>query len=275
MGLCLMTLRIKEELMYGIFMESLVILKLYTGLKLLLALSLLLWIFLLATEKNGKIRIVLVYAPFLVLALFLFPVSRKAFVAAGLDGETYYRVLWTIPMGVIFCYGVCRLSVRHRAIGLGIAGALVVVCGSCVYQSPYITRAENLYHIPGTVVKICDRIKSGDPAVRVSAVMPTELIHFVRQYDASINMPYGREMLVERWEYYNAVYEAIEKPQVVDMEELLAVTRQERCEYLVMGQEKQTDVDPQESGLLLIDEIDGYRIYQDPEVTDPAEETKE
>ena len=73
-------------------------------------------------------------------------------------------------------------------------------------------------------------------------------------------------MLVERWEYYNAVYEAMEKPEVVNMEELLSATRQEHCKYLVMGQEKQTDTDPEESGLLLIDEIDGYRIYEDPEV---------
>lgn len=253
--------------MYGIFMESLVIFKLYTGLKPLFALSLLMWLFLLVTEKNKRVRIILVYAPVLTLALFLFPVSRKAFVAAGLDGETYYRVLWAIPMGVIFCYGACRLFAEHRGIGLLAAGALVVVCGSCVYQSPYITRAENLYHIPDTVVKICDRIGSGDSDIRVSAVMPTELIHFVRQYDASINMPYGREMLVERWEYYNAVYEAMEGAEVVNMEKLLEVTRQEGCQYLVMGQGKETDVDPAESGLVLIDEIDGYRIYQDPEVT--------
>ena len=54
------------------------------------------------------------------------------------------------------------------------------------------------------------------------------------------------------------------------MEELLAATRQEGCRYIVMGEEKQTDNDPQESGLVLIAEIDGYRIYQDPEVTDHA-----
>ena len=40
--------------MYGIFMESLVIFKLYTGLKPLLALSLLMWVFLLITEKTKK-----------------------------------------------------------------------------------------------------------------------------------------------------------------------------------------------------------------------------
>ncbi len=256
--------------MYGIFMESLVIFKLYTGLRLLFGLTLVMWLFLLITEKRKAVRLVLVWAPILTAFLFLVPICRKAFVAAGLDGETYYRILWTIPMGVIFCYGACRLCARFRKTGFVVSAALVICCGSLVYRSPYITRAENLYHIPDTVVEICELIGSGNPRIRVSAVMPPELIHFVRQYDASINMPYGREMLVERWGYYNAVYEAMEKPQVVNMEELLAATRQEGCRYIVMGEEKQTDNDPQESGLVLIAEIDGYRIYQDPEVTDHA-----
>ena len=53
---------IERRVMFGIFMESLVIFKLYTGLKYLLLLSLLAWIYLLATEKNRALRIVLVYA---------------------------------------------------------------------------------------------------------------------------------------------------------------------------------------------------------------------
>ena len=78
----------------------------------------------------------------------------------------------------------------------------------------------------------------------------------------------------EDWEeaavwYYNAVYEAMEGAEVVEMEKLLEVTRQEGCQYLVMGQGKETDTDPEKSGLVLIDEIDGYRIYQDPEVAAP------
>lgn len=250
--------------MFGIFMECFVILKLYTGLRLLLLLSVAAWIYLLATEKNKSIRLLLVYAPFIVTALFLFPVSRKGFVALGLDGETYYRILWTIPFGIIFVYGFCRLFERHRRIGLMVGTALTVLCGSYVYKGPYISRAENLYHIPDTVVKICDLIGPEDERSRVSAVMPGELIHFVRQYDASINMPYGREMLVNAWDYYNAVYEAMEKPEVVDMEELLKAAREDYCQYIVMAKERRTDQDPEECGLLLLDEIDGYLIYEDP-----------
>lgn len=258
--------------MYGIFMESLVIFKLYTGLRLLLVLTALAWIYLLFREKDKRLRIFLVYVPVIILLLFLFPVSRKVFVAAGLDGETYYRILWTIPMGVITAYGACKLFADHKRIGLVVTAALIILCGNCVYKSEYISKAENLYHIPDTVIKICDRISPENPNMRVSAVMPPELIHFVRQYDASINMPYGREMLVERWGYYNAVYEAMEKPEVVNMETLLEAVRDDYCRYIVMAEGKKTDVDPESSGLVLIDEIDGYRIYEDPVTAEVVEQ---
>ena len=70
--------------MFGIFMESLVIFKLYTGLRGLFVLSLLAWIYLLFREKDKTIRALFVYAPILILVVFLFPLSRKFFVAAGL-----------------------------------------------------------------------------------------------------------------------------------------------------------------------------------------------
>ncbi len=96
----------------------------------------------------------------------------------------------------------------------------------------------------------------------MTAAMPSELIHFVRQYDASINMPYGREML--GWSYYNAVYEAMEVPEVVEMEKLLEAARAEYCQYIVLAADRQTDREPAESGLTLLAEIDGYRVYADP-----------
>ena len=63
--------------MFGIFMESLVIFKLYTGLKFLLVLTLVAWVYLLVTEKDRRIRLLLVYAPLIIVVLFLFPLSRK------------------------------------------------------------------------------------------------------------------------------------------------------------------------------------------------------
>lgn len=250
--------------MYGIFMENFVMLKLYTGLKLLLALTVLAWGYLLCTEKDKRIRLVLVTAPVLILALFLLPAGKQAFVAFGLDGETYYRILWTIPMGLITVYGACRLFEKHYLTGLVIASALFICCGSLVYRSINISRAENPYHLPAAVVEICDLISNHGERQYVKAVMPPDLIHYVRQYDAHVSMPYGREMLVDRWEYYNAVYEAMEGAEVVDVEQLLQVAREEYCQYFIFDADRKLDQDPEECGLVLAGRVEDYLIYEDP-----------
>lgn len=258
--------------MFGIFMESLVIFKLYTGLKFLLVLTALAWIYLLIKEKDKRVRILFVYAPILILIIFLFPLTRKLFVAAGLDAETYYRILWTIPMGMMTVYGACSWWAKHKRIGLIVTGILIILCGSLVYRSNYISKAENLYHIPDTVVSICDLITPREENLRVTAVMPPELIHFVRQYDAKINMPYGREMLVARWDYYNEVYEVMEKPETIVIEDLLEATRKNYCQYIVLAPTRKTDIDPEKADLKLLAVVDGYRVYEDPVTSETVRE---
>lgn len=250
--------------MFGIFMESLVIFKLYTGMKLLIVLFAAAWMYLLVTEKDKKIRLLFVYAPMIILFVFLFPLSRKLFVAAGLDGATYYRVLWTIPMGMIIAYAACKLWSRHKRIGLVVTSALVILCGSYVYDSTYITKAENLYHLPDTVIRICDLIEPENENSRVTVVVPEELVHFIRQYNARINMPYGRDMIASQWDYYDEVHYAMEETEVIEMEALITATRKNYCQYLVISPSRETDQEPEDCGLVLIDTIDGYRVYEDP-----------
>lgn len=247
-------------------MESLVIFKLYTGLKLLLVLTLTAWIYLLVAEKNRNLRLLFVYAPVLVLLLFLFPISRKAFVAAGLDGETYYRVLWTIPMGIITAYGACCIFAKHKRIGLIVTSALIIVCGSLVYKSDYISKAENLYHIPDTVIKICELIhpKDGDENVQVMVVVPEELTYFIRQYDSHIRMPYGREMVASQWDYYHPIHAAMEETEVINLEDLVSACREEYCQYIVLSSARKTEGNMEELGLVLLAEVDGYLVYLDP-----------
>ncbi|MDE6976700.1 MAG: hypothetical protein K2P13_06865 [Lachnospiraceae bacterium] len=250
--------------MYGIFMESLVIFKLYTGLRFLIVLFALSWIYLLFAEKDKKRRLLFVAAPPLILLAFLFPVSRKIFVAAGLDGQTYYRILWTVPMGLITAYGMCRAFEAHRRIGLVICALLVILCGSFVYKSGYIQKAENPYHIPDTVIRICDLIAPGEEEGHVMVVVPEELVYFVRQYNARIRMPYGREMIEGQWDYYNEVHEAMEETEIIDLEKLLEATRKEYCQYIVINPTRKVKGDAKELGLQLLADIEGYRIYRDP-----------
>ncbi len=144
--------------------------------------------------------------------------------------------------------------------------ASVMLCGTYVYDSQYITKAENPYHIPQTVVEVCDYLKENEELEYIRAVFPEELVHFVRQYDADIGMPYGRSMLVPQWGYYNAVHEAMEKSEIVDMEVLVEATRATLCNYIILHESQPLDGDPAACRLELMTKIDGYLIYKDADV---------
>ena len=252
--------------MFGIFMESWVIYKQYCGKGFLPVVFLAALIYLFFTEKDLWKRIVLVYLPLLIQIAFFIPVTRIVFVAAMDEGATYYRFLWMLPMGVIIAYAGCRLFERHRRIGLVIMTAVVVLTGSLVYRSTLITKAENPYHIPQTVVEICDMIAPAKGEPRIRAAFPSELVYFVRQYNTNIMMPFGREMVESQWDYYNAVYEVMEKPETIDTNALIAATRETKCSYVILATGRSMTEDLEKCGLKLLATVGNYRVYEDPEI---------
>ena len=258
--------------MYGIFMQCWVSLKLYGGNGAILLLFLASAIYLVVTEESVKKKIMLGIIPLLILAGFLLPFTKIVYVAAFDDGsDTYYRLLWLIPMYVVIAYALCKLiyslknSVYQR-IGIVVAVAVIAVSGSLVYASQHVTVAENLYHIPQSVIDICDVLAPAEDEPRVRAAFPSELVHFVRQYDTDILMPYGREMVVTQWDYYTPVYEVMEKPEIIDAKAFLEATRETKCTYIVLHENRKIDENLENLGLKLVTNLHEYNIYLDPEV---------
>ena len=258
--------------MYGIFMECWVSFRLYFGNPFLPILLVAAAIYILVTEKDLKIKIMLGVLPLLILVGFLLPITKILYVAAFDEGsDTYYRLLWLVPMYVVIGYAACRFIVSfgkrswQRVAGVLVL-AVIMLTGSLVYLNQYVTVAENAYHIPQHVINICDVIKPAEGEPRVRAAFPSELVHFVRQYDTNILMPYGREMVATQWDYYNVVYEVMEKPETIDAEALIEATRQTKCSYIVLSTDRKIDKNLTTLGLKLVDTVDGYYIYADPEV---------
>ena len=256
--------------MYGIFMECFVALKLYCGNWALLVMFLAASIYIIVTEKSKKKKLMLGILPLVILVGFLFPITKKAYVKF-FDGDTYYRLLWLIPMYVTIAYGASKLIFSfkknmYQRICTVVVVAAIVATGSLVYLNQYVSRAENLYHIPQSVVHIVDEIAPAEGEPRVRAAFPDELVHFVRQYNTNILMPFGREMVVTQWDYYNAVYDAMIRPEVIDAAALVVATRETQCKYVILSVERKIDADLTSLGLVLVDTVDGYYIYEDPEV---------
>ena len=253
--------------MYGIFMESYVIFKQYGGSGYLLVLFAAALVYLLFAEKDMRKKLPVVIAPAVILLMYFVPFTRIAFVAIFDEAtDTYYRILWLLPMGVVIAYAGCKLFAEHRRIGVVAVSVAIILCGRLVYKNENMLKAENLYHIPQLAIDICDRISPEEGEPRVRAVFPEEFIHYVRQYDTNILMPYGRDVV--HWQYYNAVYETFQKPEVINAEELLAATREAKCRYIVMYKNRDIDTPLEDMGVEIVDTVGDYNIYEDPEMVD-------
>lgn len=265
--------------------------KAYAGTGSLLVLFLLSLFYIWKKEERKDIRNLMVWGTVLIAAGFSCPLFRKIFVRL-LDSETYYRVLWVLPIGVAIAYAGMLLlreesgrmvedtkegkqeeNFFHRKkrpwvqpVGLVVLAAVVALSGSLVYKSTYISKAENAYHIPQVVVDICDEIlpevvSEGEDG-KVMAVFPSELIHFVRQYSSDVMMPYGREMLVERWGNERELFTLMEA-ETYDVEWIADKAIQNYCRYVILNSYKPKTEPMENYEYEMVRTVGAYEIYKD------------
>lgn len=228
----------------------------------LAALAYLLW-----AERDKKIRLVLVESSLATIALFFLPFFKTVMNALG-EGETYYRILWLLPMTAVIAYAGIKMIGGHRRIGMIALAALLILSGQYVYENQFITKAQNRFHIPNSVIAICNEIMPAEDEERVWAVFPEELIYYVRQYSSEIQMPYGREMLEPSWEWNwdtHPIYEVM-RENPVDLDALSPLLTEYHCQYLILNRSIPIEGDPEENGLQLIAQIEAYDLYRNTAV---------
>ncbi len=252
--------------MWGIFLESVVIFKNYMGFHqnhylafLYLGILLYLWF----AEKDRHKRAVFVYAPTLLLGMFFCPLFRKVFVRLLQDSETYYRLLWLLQMSLVSAYGALKLFAKHRRIGTAVMCALIVVCGDYVYDSEHIVKAENAYHLPQEAVDLVDLIEPEEG--RITVLVPADLLTYVRQYSTNIELPYGREMLISRWDYYHPMYEAMERAEVIETKTFVELAREYPCAYIVLKEDREITEPLTEYDYEVYGQVGEFVVYRDME----------
>jgi len=226
-----------------------------------------LWI----TEEDKGKKMIFIYASGCILFLFFFPLSTYVLIHTVFDQETYYRILWFLPVSIVVAYSAIRIISRQekksRKIVLALLACVILAAGGdYTYDNPTYEKAANLYHIPQQVVDICEAIKPNEENTYgwVCAVVPQEMISYVRQYDSTIHLPYGREVLIERWNLWNPMYQTMEA-DIIYAKTLAKQAREDDCQYIILHQDKVFDEDIQQYNFQLVDNIDGYNIYWDAE----------
>lgn len=237
-----------------------------TGSGMLTALYICAVVFLFYQEKEVYKRILLVYLPLLWLGILFLPVTYRL-ISNIIDEELYYRFFWLFPMTLTIGYAMIqayhKYQGRHRRLLAGAMAVVIMICGDFLYDNWRYTRAENKYHIPQSVVELCDFMHADQR--EVMAVVSAELIQYVRQYDSTICMPYGREILVEEWERNHYLYNLMEE-ETVDSDALAEMAAQYGCVYIVLRQDQQKTKQLDGCGYELAGIVCGYEVYYNHEI---------
>ncbi len=235
----------------------------YMGIGLIVGWFLLSVGYLLITEKRKHLRILFVYGPIILLLFYFNPLFAN--VIYGIIGdEIYYRIIWLIPITTVIAYTMIQIYDKVKGkmkIGFVIIGSLLImVSGTYVYDNIYFSKAENSYHIPQNVVDICDSIKV--EGREVMAVFPIEMLQYVRQYSSVICMPYGRDIVVTKWQVQHELFDVMEAP-IIDAETLAKLAKASGCHYVILSSEKEIQGNLLDYDYQLFDYIGGYNVYLD------------
>lgn len=236
---------------------------LYNNNRFLIFLFFLALVFVWYIEKDRRIKTGLVYLSIALLLVFVCPLY--AWIGMKVDQEIYYRVFWFLPVGLLFCYGAVRavMLVRRKASKVLVGLLLIMVImvnGRLVYTNTLHFPATNAYHIPQVVMDVADALRM--EKYKPIAVLPAELLPFIRQYTGEIFTPYGRNILEPQWNFSNALYDAMEA-EIYVAEEIAQRAREEHCAYVVLSSTKEQRGSLEDYDFFLKDYVSGYFIYMD------------
>ena len=222
-------------------------------------------LYLFLKEKNRFCRAVFVWLPLGVAVIFFCPLWI-VYLKVREDGEILYRLLWLLPFGAVIAYTFTKLvtglktKLKYAAVA---AGFLILgLFGRYIYASPFFSPAQNAYHVPETVVRICDEIEV--PGREIKACFPEEFTSYVRQYTATVHLTYGRES------YMPGVIDTLGsdamyllRREKVDTKALTGILRDRDTPYLILRKERIFTEKPEKYDFRFVTEIDGYSIYLD------------
>lgn len=236
----------------------------FTGSGYLTILYLLTLLYLWTAEKNPVFRTIFVYGASIIQLLFFMPLFFYGYQL--LDEGTYYRILWVLPMSITIAYAAVRILGRYPVGSIAIGIVLIGISGKYVYSNPYISWAENAYHIPQEVIEVCEIIMPGEEEERVTGVFPDDLIHFVRQYSSRIQMAYGRDYLAPDWIYGDHPLRKVMNQEEIRISELVRLATEQKCQYIILEKNKKLIGNFERLKVFRIGETTNYDIYRNYQV---------
>lgn len=218
-------------------------------------------------RKNRQISGLLRYILLFVIVFFC-PISAGIIMKYCIGNLVYWRMLWLLPEVVVIAYIFTRLTmdtggIRRVLAVLGCIG-LMMATGTGFYQIIRPVKGANADNLPDASIDICEfleqsREQFGDEEIRV--IVPDELVCSIRQYNATIKMPYGRDVL--KGESTHPIHDVLVQSPL--QSELLAYrAEQYGCNYLVypISEDGGVEKELEQAGFECLNQVRGYSVFR-------------
>lgn len=241
-------------------------------------------LFLFMKERSREWHPVFLYSSLFLMAVIFNPLTAKVMTKFMSGEEVYWRMFWLLPMLPVIAYGAVLLleeqkEKKRKLILFAALFLMIVFSGNFAYTGNTIVYGSggffelgknfeaihNPYKVPDEVIEVCDIIEEADGGKRnhsPRAIVPWELVSYIRQYDANIEMLYGRlggHLPRLREEMYGG------SP---DIEKVVAHARVYSCEYIIFNVTVNYTQNPLDYDLELVGSSKTYRVFRDKRFED-------
>ncbi len=221
------------------------------------------WIF--RREKDWMKKILLCILPLVFLFLYWCPLTGLLFMKL-LGENVYWRILWLLPMAVTIPYACCLLlkrlyGIKRQCVFLALLAA-VALSGKGVLSEEWFEPSLNAYKIPQNVIDVCEVLPSN-----IHAMVSNRLMPYIRMYDPTITLEYGRNSLG-----YNGITETESLEQIlyleaqkseIDLSILAPLAKEAGCAFLVFSNNRTYIGDWADYGYREYGNTDEFVIFAD------------
>ena len=201
-------------------------------------------------------------------AVYICPFTARIIMKYCVGYLVYWRMFWLLPSSVILAWAAAKLCTRWKKgwaqiVCMLLLTAVIALAGENPYvgtDAPY-EKAVNMQKLPADVCQVCNLINEdrGEGGY-ASAVMPDSLIGYVRQYDASIELVYGRRSKLKKRR--RRIHRQMNREDP-NFSKLTKMIRKEKANYLVYEADERQNEQLESCGFLKIGEVGGYIVYRD------------
>lgn len=213
-------------------------------------------------KKDGNIGPLLLYTVF---ALFMFVFPLSAWVIGKCVGtDVYWRVLWLVPTVPVIAYAAVDLLRNSkkwvRIFLMAVFICIIAVSGRSMTDAGNYVLAHNYQQVPDEVAMICNMIRQDAGDGEVCLATDDYVASYVRVYDPSFYMPYGRRAGGARGKKSKALYQEIMSGGKTS--EIVSLAKKVKCNYVAL---LMPDTDQikyfEEKGYYEIGTVNSYRIF--------------